>query len=314
MMMRRGVGGWRMATGALFLIAVAGHFALGRGPSHLTEDADRGFGTPTSLHVPVQTATFFALPYSDTPGAFNRAPFLGAVSRQAPQECPRGEISTPAPVPINNFYFTRGQYSGRGGAWRTDFNKADRQFLVVLNRILELDAFPCENPVALDDPALRNFPFLYILEVGGMGLTGPQAEGLRSYLLSGGFLLIDDFWGTNDWDNLARHMSAIFPEYQIVDIPMDHLIFRIVYPIEKVLQVPCECRTAGGPSFYYESDGYEAHLRGIFDANGRLMVAIAWNSDLGDAWEWAEQSYYPWDRSNYAFQLAFNLITYAMTN
>jgi hypothetical protein len=95
---------------------------------------------------------------------------------------------------------------------------------------------------------------------------------------------------------------------------MDHLIFRIVYPIEEVLQVPCECNARGGPAFYAENGGDVPTLRGIFNESGRLMVAIAWNSDLGDAWEWAELPYYPWDRSNYAFQLAFNLITYAMTN
>jgi hypothetical protein len=268
----------------------------------------------TGISSSPRTASFVALPATSAPGAYTLTPSPSATLPQAGQECPRGEISSPADAPVNNFYFTRGRYSGSRDSWRTDFNKADRQFLVVLNRILDLDAFPCENPVSLDDPALRNFPFLYILEVGGMGLTRAQAEGLRSYLLAGGFLLIDDFWGTSSWNNMARQMSAVFPEFQIVDIPRDHLIFRIVYPIEEVLQVPCECRTAGGPAFYYESDGYEAHLRGIFNTEGRLMVAISWNSDLGDAWEWAEQSYYPWDRSNYAFQLAFNLITYAMTN
>jgi hypothetical protein len=184
----------------------------------------------------------------------------------------------------------------------------------VLNRILEIDAFPCENPVSLDDPDLRNFPFLYMLEVGGMNLPSRQVEGLRDYLLSGGFLLIDDFWGTQSWANLEREMGRVFPEFQIVEVPMDHLIFRIVYPIEEVLQVPCTCRADFGPANYFESDGRIPHLRGIFDSTGRLMVAIAWNSDLGDAWEWAEDPDYPWDRSNYAFQLAFNLITYAMTN
>lgn len=312
--MLRGVTS-RLATACSVAgLVVAGAIVL-RGETSPPPSAEvPGTEAASTVAGGAMTASFLALPYQADPMGTPGGAFPTPTPLQTEVECPRGEISSPAEVPVHNFYFTRGRYSGSRNSWRIDFNKADRQFLVVLNRILELDAFPCENPVSLDDPALRNFPFLYMLEVGGMGLTRAQADGLRSYLLSGGFLLIDDFWGTNDWNNLARHMEVIFPEFPIVDIPMDHLIFRIVYPIDEVLQVPCECRTGGGPEFYYESDGYQAHLRGIFDSNGRLMVAIAWNSDLGDAWEWAEQPYYPWDRSNYAFQLAFNLITYSMTN
>jgi hypothetical protein len=153
-----------------------------------------------------------------------------------------------------------------------------------------------------------------MVEVGQMDLSRAQADGLRDYLLAGGFLLMDDFWGNAQWNNAANHLEYIFPEYDIVDVPMDHLIFRIVYPIEEVLQVPCICSIGRGEASYAENGGTDPHLRGIFDETGRLMVAIAWNSDLGDAWEWAEDPNYPWDRSNYAFQLAFNLITYAMTN
>ncbi len=236
------------------------------------------------------------------------------------QTCPPDFMLETEPSPYREFYFSRGAYSSdpfgrRGNSWSVDFNKADRQFLVVLERILDMDAFECENVVYLDDPHMRKFPWVYMLEVGGMGLTPREVEGLRGYLLAGGFAFIDDFWGTYEWDVFYYNISAVLPEYPIVEMPMDHLIFRIVYPIEEVLQVPNNgqgCR--GNPDYYFERDGYEPHLRGIFDDTGRLLVLISWNSDLGDAWEWAEQPCYPWDRSNYAFQLGFNVIVYAMTH
>jgi hypothetical protein len=246
----------------------------------------------------------------------------GARAASQDRRCPPYALMRPEPNPYRNFYFTRGAYSSdpfswRGRTWSIDFEKADRQFLVVMERLLNIDAFECENPVRLDDPHFRRFPFVYMVEVGGMGLTQPEVEGLRNYLLAGGLAFVDDFWGTYEWDNFEREISRVLPEFPIVEIPPEHLIFRIVYPIEEVLQVPARGNTAGGPEYYCEecnAGGRTPHLRGIFDDDGRLLVVISWNSDLGDAWEWAEQPDYPWDRSNYAFQLGFNVIVYAMTH
>lgn len=256
-------------------------------------------------------------------GPFSLPPFESAADPAAnllAQECPMN-----SPILQTNtdrdreFYLTRGAYTGRGwgSSWATDFEKADRQFLVVLRRLMPIDAFPCENPVLLDDPNLRHFPFLFMVEVGSMGLTPPEVEGLRSYLLAGGFLLIDDFWGTQEWNNFEYEMSKVFPagefpDYEIVEVPMDHSIFNVVYPVEEILQVPSINRARTG--IYSEGDGIVPHMRGIFNEDGRLMVAISWNSDLIDAWEWAEHPDYPWDRSNYAFQVGFNLIVYSMTH
>jgi len=230
-------------------------------------------------------------------------------------ECPRFAIMQPEQNPYRGFYFTRGAYSGggfRGSRWATDFEKADRQFITVIDRVLNIDVFPCENPIRLDDPLLRRFPFLYMVEVGSLGLYPEEVEGLRSYLLQGGFLLVDDFWGTFEWQSFERSIRQVLPEFPIVEIPMDHIVFRIVYPVPEVLQVPSINNARRG--VYHEQDGYTPHMRGIFDEEGRLLVAISWNSDMGDAWEWAEQPDYPWDRSNYALQMGMNFIVYATTH
>ncbi|MCG8468560.1 MAG: DUF4159 domain-containing protein [Gemmatimonadetes bacterium] len=217
-----------------------------------------------------------------------------------------------------DFYFTRGIYTGgRGwgrGSWATDYPKADRQFLFILNRLLTLlDLHEWENPVALDDPELRRFPFLYILEVGRMNLTEPEVEGLRGYLEAGGFLVVDDFWGDWAWENFSYQMARVLPDRKIREIPLDHPIFHQFYDITEILTVPNVGNGMRGPP-YDECYGCPPRIYGIFDDNDELMVVINWNTDLGDAWEWSENPYYPIDRSNYAYELAINYIIYALSH
>jgi hypothetical protein len=252
--------------------------------------------------------------------ALGLAPVAGiAVRGYAP-----GGAASSAPAPLENhaFVFTRAVYSGAGrgryrgfggGSWSTDYPKSDRQFLTVLRRLIDVDAYDDANPVPLADPGLRRFPFLYMLEVGYMRMTPEEVHGLRDYLLAGGFLMVDDFWGSAQWYNFQVEMEQVFPEYPIVELPADHPIFHMVYNIDEVVQVPNVTNARwGGPT--YEQDGYVPHVRGIFDDKGRLMVVINWNTDLGDAWEWAEQPYYPVRYSTYAFQVGVNTIVYALSH
>ncbi|MEQ9398853.1 MAG: DUF4159 domain-containing protein [Longimicrobiales bacterium] len=219
------------------------------------------------------------------------------------------------------FYWTRAVYSGdRGGwwgrgqgAWATDFPKGDRQFLVVLKRLVRLDAYSFENAVRLDDPRLRRFPLIYAVEVGYMDLTDAEVVGLRSFLEAGGMLLVDDFWGSREWAAFEWNMRRVLPGRPIVDLPPDHPLFSAYYDIDEIKQVPARGRGIyGRPT--YERDGYTPHVRGIFDDDGRLMVVINWNTDLGDAWEWAEDPYYPLEYSTYAYEIGANMIVYGMSH
>lgn len=225
-------------------------------------------------------------------------------------------IEGPGP---REFYFTRVAYSGHGGrsfsgSWRVDYPKADRQFLIGLQRLVNhLDAYELEHPILLTDERLGRFPFLYAVEVGYMALTEGEAQGLRRYLLSGGFLVVDDFWGTAEWENFEAQIRRVLPEYPIVDLKLDHPLFHCFYDVQQIYQVPNVGQgRAGGPT--YERDGYWPEVKGIFDHQDRLLVVISWNSDLGDAWEWAEDPYYPLKFSTYAYQMGVNLIVYAMSH
>jgi hypothetical protein len=212
------------------------------------------------------------------------------------------------------FYFTRAIYTswGRRATWATDYPKADQQFLTVLRRLTNLDAYNSEHAVALDDPELRRHPFLYMLEVGYMQLRQGEVDGLRDYLLSGGFLFVDDFWGSREWLNFEEQMRRVLPEYTIEELPLEHPVFRTFYEIREILQVPSINNIRRGRT--WEQDGYEPAVRGIFDEAGRLMVMVNWNTDLGDAWEWAEQPDYPLKYSTFAYQMGVNAIVYAMSH
>ena len=239
-----------------------------------------------------------------------------STSGQQILESDRGSFQHPV-VPWE-FYFTRAIYIGGRGRrcgprWSTDYPKADLQFISILQRVTNLGVYEGQNAIRLNDPNLRRFPFLYALEVGSMTMTDEEVAGLRAYLIAGGFLLIDDFWGTWEWQNFEMEIRRVLPEYSIVDVPLEHPIFNMVYDIDEVVQVPAVNNAIyGGPT--WERDGYVPETRAIFDEDGRMMVMINWNTDLGDAWEWADNPYYPLQFSTYAFQMGVNFVVYAMTH
>ncbi len=276
--------------------------------------ADTGPALPPPAPLPVVSPV--ALPVDNTqPDDGLHAEQGGAQQTFDPRDLlRRGRGTLDSPAGPHEFYFTRAIYNSGWGysRWAIDYPKADRQFMTVVNRLIDLDGSPYENAIRLDDPNIRKYPFLYALEVGDIALSRPEIEGLRDYLLAGGFLVIDDFWGSWQWAAFERQIREVFPEYPIIDIPIEHPVFNTVYRIDEIMQVPAIGNFYGGRT--WEQDGYEAHVRGIFDEKGRLMVLINWNTDLGDAWEWAERPEYPLKFSTFAVEMGINFIVYAMSH
>jgi uncharacterized protein DUF4159 len=217
-------------------------------------------------------------------------------------------------APRHEYTFARLVYSGGWGPnnWATDAPKADVTFIAGIKRLTNLDVRDSHFFIPLSSKEIFKYPFLYTLEVGYMDLSLEEAEVLREYLLRGGFLVVDDFHGTYEWDNFEEQIRKVFPNCKIEEVPLSHPIFHCFFDIEQLFQVPGVQMLYTGRT--YEKDGYDAHFRGIFDEGGRLMVMINFNSDLGDAWEWAENPYYPLDRSTFAYQLGINAIVFAMTH
>jgi hypothetical protein len=217
----------------------------------------------------------------------------------------------------HEFYFTRGIYASSvdgdawGPRWAIDYPEADRHFLVALERLTGIDAHASDNAQPLGGRALREFPFVYVVEAGALQLSAEERTALREYLLAGGFMMVDDFWGTWAWDNLVAQLEQVLPGHPIRDVPLDHPLFHSFYDIDALVQVPNVAQAASGRT--HEYDGHVPHARGIYDVHGRLMVLINWNTDLGDAWEWADDADYPLRYSSYAYELGINIVVYAMS-
>lgn len=214
------------------------------------------------------------------------------------------------------FTFARLQYDsyGREG-WTTDYPKADEQFVYGLRGWVRSGLEISDDPVAvsLDDKEIFQLPFIYAVEPGYMELSAKDAENLREYLLRGGFLMLDDFWGEYEWRNVREQMRKVFPEYQIREIPLDHSIFHCYFDIDEVVQVP----QVGNIIYRGRTDekgGVTPQFMGIIDDHDRILVFIARNSDNGDAWEWIDEPRYPLKYGLAAYRLGMNLIVYAMTH
>lgn len=200
-------------------------------------------------------------------------------------------------------------------SWTTDYPKADHQFLQGLRGWVQSLLAISGQPVAVSmhDPKVFDYPFIYCVEPGGMELNENDAAALREYLLRGGFLMLDDFWGEREWQNVQYQMKKIFPEYEIQELPLTHPLFHCYFDIDEVVQVPnvgnwiYSRQTA-------EKGGWVPHYEAIVGDDGRVLVLIARNTDNGDAWEWIDEPQYALKFGLAAYRLGMNAIVYSMTH
>jgi hypothetical protein len=216
---------------------------------------------------------------------------------------------------ITSFYDRgwSGDWTQGGTDWTIDYPRADRHVADMVRRLTRIDARSVEQPVNLDDgDDVFNWPWLYAVEVGHWNLTDAQAAKLREYLLRGGFLMVDDFHGTIEWSVFVSSMQRVFPDRPIVDLPDSDPIFHSYWDLEHREQVPGAQFLVTGRT--YEKDGVVPHWRGIYDDEGRVMVAICHDMDLGDSVEHADDPEYPEKYSNEGMRLFINYIIYSMTH
>jgi len=218
----------------------------------------------------------------------------------------------------NDGYSTTGRFTGdfRQGLslWTQDYPRADRHFSLAVRRLSRIHVRSVEQPILLEDgDDAYNWPWLYAVQVGEWGLTEAEAKIMREYLLRGGFFMADDFHGNFEWSMFEKRIRMVFPDRPIVDIPNDDPIFHTVYDLDDRFQIPGQAHLRTGAKFP-EDGGVGAHWRGIYDDKGRIMVAISYNSDIGDAWEFADDPRYPEKFSGLAIRIGVNYIVYAMTH
>lgn len=233
------------------------------------------------------------------------------IGPQARTEWVFGRLMYPE-SPSSRWYWG-GDWRQGGTSWTIDYPRSDRNIAEMIRRLTVIDARPVEQPISLDDgDDVFYWPWLYLVEGGSMALTDAQVAKLREYLLRGGFLMVDDFHGTREWALFAQTMQRLFPGRPIIDVPPDDPIFNTIWPIDDFSQIPGELFLHTGLT--YEVDGYTARWRGIYDDQGRIMVMILHNMDLGDAVENADNPAYPEEYSSRAMRVFINFVVYAMTH
>jgi hypothetical protein len=204
--------------------------------------------------------------------------------------------------------------------WLTDFPDGELNFSFRLQQMTSLKVDPHPIHMKLTDEKLFDYPFIYMLEVGSLDLTEEEVVALRRYLLNGGFLMVDDFWGNAAWANFQEQMERVFPDRKIEDLELDHPIFHCVYDLKEKPQIPGidTWNLYRDPAHTYESvDSREgANYRAIFDDKRRMMVMICHNTDLGDGWEREgdEEGYFREFSEKKAYPMGINIIFYAMTH
>lgn len=224
--------------------------------------------------------------------------------------------------PDDVFTFVRAKYSSmrRGrwgwGRWSTDYPASDMNMSLRLQQLTSLKVNPHPKVVELTDPALLNYPFVYLIEPGSMSLDEGEVSGLRRYLLAGGFLMIDDFWGEREWENFEAEMKRVLPERQFVELDVTHPIFSAVFPLTQKPQVPSINNWHGTGLSYERYDAKEPHYRAWFDDQGRMMAIACHNTDLGDGWEreGEDKEYFAKFAEAQSYPMGINIIFYAMTH
>jgi len=216
--------------------------------------------------------------------------------------------------PFARFSWRRGADWREGGtSWSQDYPRADRHFSQALRRLTRIHVRSAEQPVNLDEgDDVFYWPWLCAGEMGDWKLTEDQARKLREYLLRGGFLMMDDFWGTPEWDRFEESIKLVFPDRPIMEIGDKDPIFHVLYDLDERYQIPGQWALRRGTT--YRNDGAVPHWLGIYDDNGRVMVAMAFNNDVGDSWEWADDPNYPEKYSALGIRLGVNWVVYAMTH
>jgi hypothetical protein len=241
----------------------------------------------------------------------------------------RGRLRAEAPVLAQKaeFCFIRVEYvdlfgAGRGfgrgfgrGWWMQDWPAAEIHFAEGVHRLTRIDIGEGRH-VPLTDDRVFDYPWIYATQVGYWDLSEAETARLREYLLRGGFLVVDDFWGPREWEVFRESIERVFPGHPIVEIGGADPMMHVLYDVDERAQIPGlrHLRIGAGGTTLALPEGMPPHWRAIYDDQGRMVVAICFNMDVGDAWEHADLPQYPAQATGLAYRFGINSIIYSMTH
>lgn len=219
-------------------------------------------------------------------------------------------------------YHRRWGYVSRDGSgegwWIVDWPDADNHFSTGVGRLTRVNTGDPRH-LRLTDDHLFDYPWIYATQTGWWGLTDAETARLREYLLRGGFLVVDDFWGPEQWDVFRRTMERVLPNHPITDIGESDSVMHVLYNIEEkdLTFIPGTRhlrRGPGGGTIVEQPPGTSPAWRAIYDDNNRMVVAVNFNTDVGDAWEYADSPQYPAAMTTLAYRYGINYLIYSMTH
>lgn len=218
------------------------------------------------------------------------------------------------------FTFARVRYDSHWGGrgWGVDYPDSDLNFSLRLQQLTSMRVNPDPVIVRLSDEEIFDYPFLYMLEPGGIYLHEDEVLGLRKYCENGGFLMVDDFWGDEEYSVFHSEIKRVFPNRDVEELELSHEIFHNVYDLQEKPQVPSIGWAYDGNTWEVRKgpSAREVHYRAIKDDDARIMVLICHNTDLGDGWEreGENREYFEEFSVKKAYPMGINIVTYAMTH
>jgi hypothetical protein len=199
-------------------------------------------------------------------------------------------------TPVPSVIITRVKYHG-GGDWYND-PSAVPNLARFIKQNVKLDIAENEAQTALTDESLFAYPILFLTGHGQMTLSRSESDRLRTYLLRGGFLYVDDDYGLDS--DFRKALAQVFPDRPLQEIPFDHPIYKIPYRFEN------------GPPKIHEHDNKPARGYGVFDDYGRLMIYYTYESNISDGWVDPQVYKDPPEKREAALKMGTNIILYAL--
>jgi hypothetical protein len=242
---------------------------------------------------------------------------LGAGSGLAPKEFPDRDFA------VCRLVYTEGRRFA--GGWRTDYPLGDRNLSIRFSELTKTrvsragDGSRNHYLVRITDDQLFQCPFIIGGDIGSIEISPSDAKQLRTYFMKGGFLWVDDMWGTAQWESWSSEIAKVFPpsEYPIEDVPVSDPIFRSQFLVDHMPQIPNYpyWRGSGGDTSEQGADSRVPVFRAIRDKHGRIMIAMTHNTDIADAWEREGENpeyFYRFSPTGYA--LGINVLLHALTH
>ena len=265
---------------ATVLALLAQRFVAARGEERLEEEARPALPQGAEFH-------FLRLEYTDLPQYHRRR---GFASRSAMGE----------------------------GWWQVDWPDADDHFSAGVDRLTRVQTGDPRH-VRLTDERIFDYPWIYATQAGWWGLTDAETKRLGEYLARGGYLVVDDFWGAEQWAVFRETMARALPGHLISDVVPGDSVMHVLYDIEEKDRtfIPGTRhlrRGPGGGTVIQQPPGAEPTWRALYDDRNRMVVAVNFNTDLGDAWEYADSPEYPAEMTALAYRYGINYLIYAMTH